>query len=283
MLMLPTVSQQSIRPAVIDWSGLSNRYSNPGELECVVGLLQEVKPRVMIEFGVNEGRTAKVILRTVPSIQHYLGIDVPLGFVTAKAVQRNEVPQQPAHLVRDDPRFTLLLSNRGSQSLWPDDLHLADAVFIDGDHSYKGVMHDTMLAKAVMRPGGIIIYHDTMTAARWTCARRCMRWQPMAPTCGTPRHLAGVRTHRGDEGRRMNSRLNRQITIEYDVDFQVIDSDTESRMVTWASLDSNALWAEVQDVPPAAAKCFRGRAGGAATLRDKISVRFDIVAMRIGA
>jgi hypothetical protein len=33
-------------------------------------------------------------------------------------------------------------------------------VFIDGDHGYRGVMHDTMLAKAVVRPGGLILWHD---------------------------------------------------------------------------------------------------------------------------
>jgi Methyltransferase domain len=160
MLTLPTVSQESIRPAAIDWSGLSRRYINPGEMECIVGLLQAVRPRTMIEFGCNEGRTAKMILRSVPSIEHYLGIDVPRGFTPALLLQRNEVPQRPGHLVSDDPRFTLVLPDMGSRSLTADDLCEVDAVFIDGDHSYDGVMHDTLLAKALINPGGIIIWHD---------------------------------------------------------------------------------------------------------------------------
>ncbi|HJW51468.1 MAG TPA: class I SAM-dependent methyltransferase [Burkholderiaceae bacterium] len=160
MLTLPTVSKESINAAMIDWAGLSKRYINPGELECVIGLLQEVKPKAMIEFGVNEGRTAFAVLRSVPSITHYLGIDVPRGFTPPLRVQRNEVPVQPGHLVENDPRFTLLLPTMGSRYLTPGDLFEVDAVFVDGDHSYDGVMHDTMLAWSVIRPGGVIIWHD---------------------------------------------------------------------------------------------------------------------------
>lgn len=160
MLTLPRVSQDSIRAAAIDWAGLSKRYINPGELECIVGLLQEVRPRTMIEFGCNEGRTALVILRSVPSVEHYWGIDVPQGFTPAMRVQRGEVPKRPGHLVEHDPRFTLMLPMMGSRTLSADDLVEADAIFVDGDHSYDGVMHDTMLAWELIRPGGIIIWHD---------------------------------------------------------------------------------------------------------------------------
>jgi predicted O-methyltransferase YrrM len=36
----------------------------------------------------------------------------------------------------------------------------ADAVFIDGDHGCLAVEHDSALARALVRPGGIIVYHD---------------------------------------------------------------------------------------------------------------------------
>jgi len=44
--------------------------------------------------------------------------------------------------------------------LSPDDLEPCDAAFIDGDHGLEAVMHDTMLARSLVRPGGIIIWHD---------------------------------------------------------------------------------------------------------------------------
>lgn len=96
----------------------------------------------------------------MPGIQQYVGVDVLPGYVTPLPVQRNEVPNQPGHLAAHDDRFYLMLRERGSHDLHAFDLIEYDAVFIDGDHSVRGVIHDTALARNVVRPGGIIIWHD---------------------------------------------------------------------------------------------------------------------------
>lgn len=119
-----------------------------------------VRAKTVIEFGANSGRTAKAILRNVKTVERYLGIDVPPTYVTPKLVQRREVPPRPGEMALDDPRFRLLLARHGSHDLSPDDLPAADAIFIDGDHSAAGVRGDYALAKAKLRPGGIIIFHD---------------------------------------------------------------------------------------------------------------------------
>jgi predicted O-methyltransferase YrrM len=82
------------------------------------------------------------------------------GYVPAKAVQRNEIPAFPGALVEDDPRFQLVIRPRGSLDLTAADLAPCDAAFIDGDHGREAVMHDTALARALVNPGGIIVYHD---------------------------------------------------------------------------------------------------------------------------
>jgi len=133
---------------------------NPGELETLVALIRPVRPQRVVEFGCNVGRTAKVILREVPTILEYIGVDVNPGYKFACQVQQHEVPQNPGALAQDDYRFRLLLSDRGSYDLEPKDIKDADVVFIDGDHSYGAVIHDSYLAKAVIRPGGMIIWHD---------------------------------------------------------------------------------------------------------------------------
>lgn len=133
---------------------------NAGELEAVVALARMAKPRVVIEFGVNEGRTAKAILRNIDSIERYVGIDVPQGYVTDKSVQRKEVPQQPAHYALDDARFRLLIARRGTHDLAVDDLPKCDFAFIDGDHGRAGVVKDTLLATRLVRQGGVIAWHD---------------------------------------------------------------------------------------------------------------------------
>jgi predicted O-methyltransferase YrrM len=133
---------------------------NKGELETLIALVRSVRPHHVIEFGVNVGRTAKAILANVAGIERYTGIDVMPGYVPAKAVQRNEIPAFPGALVEDDPRFQLVIRPRGSLDLTAADLAPCDAAFIDGDHGREAVMHDTALARALVNPGGIIVYHD---------------------------------------------------------------------------------------------------------------------------
>jgi predicted O-methyltransferase YrrM len=151
---------QKVEPADCDLAGLPTRYVNPGELERLIALVASVKPTVMVEIGCNSGRTAKAILRNVPGLARYVGIDVPPSYEFSKTVQRREAPTDPGALALDDPRFRLLLARRGTFDLTPEDLPRCDVVFIDGDHGAEAVRNDHALALALVRPGGIIIHHD---------------------------------------------------------------------------------------------------------------------------
>jgi predicted O-methyltransferase YrrM len=133
---------------------------NPGELETLVALVRSVNAKGVLEFGINVGRTAQALLEYCPTIESYEGVDVPVGYVTEKPVQRGEVPPVAGELVKNDPRVKIIVRPTGSHELSPQDLSPCDAVFIDGDHSRKGVLNDTALAFEVLRPGGIVIWHD---------------------------------------------------------------------------------------------------------------------------
>jgi predicted O-methyltransferase YrrM len=140
-----------------------NEYLNERETAVVVGLIASVKPKVVFEFGVNRGRTARIILDEMPFIKRYVGIDVPWGYTPTLQCQRKEVPVYAGVYAANDPRFMILLSN--SSELQPEDLEPADAIFIDGDHSAQGVTADSHLARAILRPGGIIVWHDFQNPA----------------------------------------------------------------------------------------------------------------------
>ena len=162
-MRLPIVDQAQLDVRPIDWTGLTRRFMNPGELEVLVALAREVAPAAVVEIGVNQGRTALALLHNVPSIVRYCGVDVPPGTMLPLPVQAKEVPAQAGELAMHDPRFRLILRARGSLDLTPadDDLPLpADFVFIDGDHSRAAVEHDSRLARALCRPGGMIVWHD---------------------------------------------------------------------------------------------------------------------------
>jgi predicted O-methyltransferase YrrM len=156
------VLQSSLEVWPIDWTGLPTRFMSHDncDLEVLIALVRSVSPRHVIEFGVNVGRTAKAIMANVPGIERYTGIDVPLDYVPILALQLDNAVPNPGEMVLSDSRFHLIVKPRGSLDLTVADLEPCDAAFIDGDHGRAAVLHDTMLARALVRPGGIIVWHD---------------------------------------------------------------------------------------------------------------------------
>lgn len=73
--MLPTIARSLLDAAPIDYIG--NEYLNADETAIVVALMRSVKPRTVIEIGTQRGLTARCILAHVPTIEKYVGIDVP--------------------------------------------------------------------------------------------------------------------------------------------------------------------------------------------------------------
>jgi len=140
----------------IDWRGLHRDYLNVGEMEIIAALVRDAQ--VMIEIGCRDGRTARVLLDNVPSLARYIGIDVPTDYQPSIVEQRSETVAAPGRHAWADPRFELIIRPRGSFDL--DELESCDAVFIDGDHSRRVVAHDSALALAAIRAGGVIIWHD---------------------------------------------------------------------------------------------------------------------------
>jgi hypothetical protein len=76
-----------------------------------------------------------------------------------------------------DPRFKLLVTPQGSGDIERKTCGKFGMVFIDADHSFPWVWHDTMLARTVTPAGGIILWHDYWPASdpnprRSVCATR---------------------------------------------------------------------------------------------------------------
>jgi predicted O-methyltransferase YrrM len=163
--LLSTVAKETLDLWPINWLGLSRNYLGDGEMEIIAALVRSVNAKTMIEFGCRDGRTACVLLRNVPSLQRYIGIDVPMSYQPGLPHQRREMVPNPGWRAFSDPRFELVLRPCGSLDLTERDLEPCDAAFIDGDHSERVVTHDSELARALVRPGGMIIWHDYVNHA----------------------------------------------------------------------------------------------------------------------
>ena len=138
--------------------GPFSRYLGAQETAILAALVNSVAPQVMIEFGCNRGTTAKRLLENVPTLGRYIGIDVAPDHVPTLKCQRSEIPTHAGVDAANDPRFFLLTAP--SRSIRVEALEPCDAVFIDGDHSAAAVQHESWLARVLIRPGGIICWHD---------------------------------------------------------------------------------------------------------------------------
>jgi predicted O-methyltransferase YrrM len=144
---------------VVPLHGAFSKYLNSHETSILYALIASVAPRVMIEFGCHEGITAKRMLENLPTLQKYIGIDVPHGHRATLRCQQDETPADAGWYAAADPRFFLLLAR--SQMLRTGHLESCDAVFIDGDHSEHAVLHESRLARRLIRgPVGMIVWHD---------------------------------------------------------------------------------------------------------------------------
>jgi predicted O-methyltransferase YrrM len=138
--------------------GPFSHYLNAQETAILVALVNGAASRVMIEFGCNQGITAKRLLDNVASLQRYIGIDVAADHVPTLACQSSEVPIVAGHYAATDVRFSVYLAP--SITIGAEQLEPCDAVFIDGDHSAAAVTHESHLAAKLVRPGGVICWHD---------------------------------------------------------------------------------------------------------------------------
>jgi predicted O-methyltransferase YrrM len=158
--MIPVVPQSEFQIAPISWLDLHREYQNPGELEILVALVRLAEARSMLEIGCRDGRTAKLLLHNVVTLERYIGVDVPMSYQPEHEYQRREMTEWPGEFAVSDPRFELIIRKLGSLDLTANELQPFDIAYIDGDHGERAVRHDSLLAFNVVRPGGLIVWHD---------------------------------------------------------------------------------------------------------------------------
>ena len=149
---------------LVEAQALDKTYADRYDRQLICALSRTFRPRRFIELGVNEGRTAELVLRTSPWICHYLGVDVLWNHIPALEQQKAEIPRQGqcGRYAMCDRRFELMEILGGTANVQPDQFGgPCDMVYVDADHSYDGVKRDTELAReSLSAAGGCIIWHD---------------------------------------------------------------------------------------------------------------------------
>ena len=165
-----TITQQQFKDRFGDgYSEFS--IANPGpyyrglclerDRSVLIALSRHLQPKIILEIGVQWGWLAKVLLHESSWIEHYIGVDILPDTAPELGIQKIELPREDVGVeAKGDKRFELKVFPKGSHELTADNMDPADFIFIDGDHSYYGVLQDSRLALDLIRPGGVIVWHD---------------------------------------------------------------------------------------------------------------------------
>jgi len=112
------------------------------------------KPEVVCEIGTADGGTNFLLSQSLPTVEHMIGVDL---YVKKKSkLHYFSRPNQQMHFINGSS-YDETTVKEVEVAL---DGRTIDLLFIDGDHTYKGVKQDFLSYRRFVREGGLIIFHD---------------------------------------------------------------------------------------------------------------------------
>jgi methyltransferase family protein len=135
------------------------------EITALANRVQSIFPKVIVEIGTRAGGTLFFWSQCSKSLELLVSIDLPAG------IHGGGYPKQRGRFYRlftqnlPNCRLELLRLDSQQESTRARVLELLagrpiDFLFIDGDHRYAGVKKDYELYSELVRPNGLIAFHD---------------------------------------------------------------------------------------------------------------------------
>lgn len=156
------------------------------EIEFLAGCVHTLNPRTIVEIGTYKGGTLFIWCRIGSNATSVTSIDLPGGnYGGGYAACRTRLykefcygrPNLRLNFIRGDSQSPLsreqLIKQLNGASV--------DFLYIDGDHSYDGVKKDYLNYHDLVRPGGLIAFHDI---AHPKCGVRDF-WTEVKSLCNT--------------------------------------------------------------------------------------------------
>jgi len=139
-------------------------FQKAGELAALIRLLRGRELRAVVEIGTARGGTLYVWCRLADPDAVIVSVDLPGG--RFGGVEDSEIPKLRS-LAKRGQRLHLVRSNSHDPSTASEVAALIegqriDFLMIDGDHSLDGVRQDFELYSPLVRPGGLIAFHDIL-------------------------------------------------------------------------------------------------------------------------
>ena len=150
-------------------SGFLQMCQVRSEIVQAANLVAQRQPKTVVEIGTAHGGTLFLWCRLAHPEATVVSIDLPGGihgggypYWKSFIYRRFPVARQKLHLLRGDSHKPEMLASL--KTLLPGDGKV-DLLFIDGDHTYNGVKSDFEMYRSLVRPGGIILFHDICVMA----------------------------------------------------------------------------------------------------------------------
>lgn len=144
--------------------GLLQQSQVRPEIIQLTDLIGQRRPKTVVEIGTAQGGTLILWCRQADPQATIVSIDLPGGihgggypYWKSWIYQRFPLTTQKLHLLRGDSHQPEMRARL--KSVLPGD-GLVDFLFIDGDHTYNGVKADFEMYSGLVRPGGLIAFHD---------------------------------------------------------------------------------------------------------------------------
>jgi predicted O-methyltransferase YrrM len=155
------------RRAIHDFGAIQRTW----ELQSLLGEVRRLAPRVVVEIGTHRGGTLVCWAAVAAAAAHIISIDMPTDEWTGLGardedlarVRRRLQPSQTLTAIRADSHAASTLARLGAALAGA----AVDLLWIDGDHSFEGVQQDFEMYGPLVRPGGLVAFHDVRASARW--------------------------------------------------------------------------------------------------------------------
>ena len=142
-------------------------FQKISELGRLIALLRRRKLRTVVEIGTLRGGTLWLWCQLATENARIVSIDLPAKSAAGRRQQGNlkkhAIASQRLDFIRNDSQKEVTRA----QLLRLLDGDAIDFLFIDGDHRYEAVRRDFQLYSPLLRPGGIVAFHDILQPPRF--------------------------------------------------------------------------------------------------------------------
>lgn len=184
---LPKVTVESLTPSstMVQLWALDSVDGNvtDRELLTIARLVVATGAKSLFEFGTFDGRTTLNLAMNAGSDARVWTLDLPASTAGSTAAPLH--PHETRYAIKDNSgaRYRGTGAEKQITQLYGDSAKFdfaqfsqaVDLAFVDGSHAYSYVINDSLHAIEMVRPGGIILWHDY---SRWddvTCALNDLR------------------------------------------------------------------------------------------------------------